>query len=49
MFIIAGLMDAMATEHEDHRMRRRKHIIPAYRTIAIGDTLDAPVRVLHGH
>jgi hypothetical protein len=49
VLVVASLMNAVATEHEDNGSGGCKHILSADGAIAVGDSLDAFVRVLHRH
>ena len=45
VFVVAQVMNAMTTRHEDHSLRGCKHIFAAYRTVAINRSLDASVGI----
>lgn len=40
MLVIASMMDAMATTHEDDSLWGRKHVLAAYRTVAVRRAFD---------
>ena len=46
MEIVATMMNAVTTLHEDHGLGRGEHVFAAYRAIAVCGTFDTLVCVL---
>lgn len=46
VFSIASLMYTMTALHEHHSVRRREHVLAAYRAVTVSRTFDAAMGVL---
>ena len=49
VLVIAAVMDAVATAHEDDGLRRGEHVFTTNRTVAIGGALDAAMSITDGN
>ena len=49
VLVVAALMDAVTTRHEDHRHWGIKHVFPTNWAIAVRDTLDTLMGLFDGH
>ena len=45
VFTIASMMDTVTAPHEYYGLRRREHVLAAYRTVAVSRPLDATMGV----
>ena len=47
VFIVASLVNTVAASHENHRLRRGKHVLAANWAIAVGRALNATMGILN--
>ena len=45
VFAIASMVDTVTTLHENYGLRRRKHVLATYRTVAISRAFDAAMSI----